>query len=224
MFDNIGYAILDKLSKTAFWEWFTKKFLSSATTRVFGYPQFPMEDFFKIVDLLKPNKLYAFVCSDYSSVGSIAMRVLANTNFKFTHGGMIQRGSYMSARVVHMRSTGLQLDHILTLLREVDYFAVIEIPLIDGADYDKAQARIASSWANRTKLNYDFEERLGNDPNKVYCSEYVLNICGDICAIKPRTQTILGREVFAPDNILDIGKVVYSNHKGVLRKYLSDLN
>ena len=222
MFDTIGYAILDKLSKTAFWEWFTKKFLSSATTRVFGYPKFPMEDFFKIVDLLKPGRLYAFVCSDYSSVGSGAIRTVSNAIF--THAGMIQNGKDRTTRIIHMRSIGLQLNHMLTLLREVDYFAVVEIRLKYAEDYSKACARMDASWASRGSLVYDFEERLGNGLNKVYCSEYVLNVCGDICSTKPKTQTILGREVFAPDNILDIGKVVYSNHKGVLRKYLSDLN
>lgn len=222
MFDNIGYAILDRLAKTAFWEWFTKKFLSSATTRVFGYPQFPMEDFFKIVDLIRPGRLYAFVCSDYSSVGSGTIRTISDAIF--THAGMVINGKDRTTRVIHMRSIGLQLDHMLTLLREVDYFAVIEIPLKDHGDTIRAYGRMDDSWDNRSNMVYDFEERLGNDPQKVYCSEYVLNICGDICSTKPKTQTILGREVFAPDNILDIGKVVYSNHKGVLRKYLSDLN
>jgi len=222
MMDKIGYDMLDKLSKTAFWEWFTKKFLSSATTRVFGYPKFPMEDFFKIVDLLRTGRVYAFVCSDYSSVGSRVIRVLSDAIF--THGGLIQKCTDRTTGVIHMRSIGLQLEHMLSLLREVDYFAVIEVPLKCPEYFDKVQTRIIGSWARRDELLYDFEERLGNDPNKLYCSEYCLTILGDLCTIKPKTRMVLGREVFAPDDILDIGKVVYTNHKGVAKKYLPGPN
>lgn len=221
MFDAIGYSILDKLSKTAFWEWFTKKFLSSATTRVFGYPKFPMEDFFKIVDRLEAGKVYAFVCSDYSSVGSGAIRVVSDS--LFTHAGMVLPGKDRDTRVLHMRSSGMHLDHMLTLLREVDYFAVAEIPT-EANGFAVASLRMVNAWQARGQYAYDFEEKLNNDRNKVYCSEFVLNICGDICRIKPKTQNILGREVFAPDDILDIGKVIYSNHQGVAKKYLISPN
>ena len=216
--DRIGYAILDRLSKTAFWEWFTKYFLSGTTTRVYGYPKFPMKDFFKIVDLMVRGRLYAFVCSDYLSVGSIAIRTV--DDFIFTHAGMILNDGDRTTRVMHMRSDGLHLDHMLTLLREVDYFAVVEIPLNSPESLFVAMQRMNKMWENRDVLLYDFEERLGNDPNKVYCSEFVLNICGDICVEKPKTQIILGREVFAPDNILGIGSVIYTNHSDVAKKYL----
>ena len=222
MFDTIGYAILDKLSKTAFWEWFTKKFLSSATTRVFGYPKFRMEDYFRIVDLMRPGRVYAFACSDYSSVGSQTIRTISNA--VFTHGGMVESGRDRTTKVLHMRSVGLQYDHMLSLLREVDYFAVVEIPTNASSDCTIVRDRMINAWVNRKNFTYDFEEKLGNDQNKVYCSEFVLNICGDLCRIKPKTQTILGREVFAPDNILDLGKVIFSNHEGVAKKYRNDPN
>ena len=219
MLDNIGYAILDRISKTAFWAWFTKTILSGATTRVWGYPKFPMTDFFKLVDLMQPGKLYAFACSDYSSIGSEVIRG-ADSDAIFTHGGMIENGGDRTTKVLHMRSIGMQLDHMLSLLREVDYFAVVEIDLKGESFVQIAQTRMDQAWQHKAQYTYDFEERLDNDPHKVYCSEFVLSICGDLCRIKPKTQTILGREVFAPDNILELGKVVYSNHEGVLKKYL----
>jgi hypothetical protein len=218
MLDSIGYALLDKLSKTDFWKWFVKNFMTGLTTRIYGYPQFPMEDFFKIVDLMKPDCLYAFACSDYKSIGSSSIRAVSNS--LFTHAGVILNAKDRDTKVIHMRSDGLNREHMLALLREVDYFAVIEIPLVGKQALDVVKSRIESTWMRRKDLVYDFEERLGNDQNKLYCSEYVLTLCGDLCVTKPKTMTVLGREVFAPDNILDIGKVVYSNHNGIVKKYI----
>ena len=218
MLDSIGYKLLDKLSKTAFWEWFVKNCMSGLTTRIYGYPKFPMEDYFKIVDAMKPDALYAFVCSDYKSIGSGSIRAVSDA--LFTHAGLIINGKDRDTKVIHMRTTGLNREHMIALLREVDYFAVVEIHLLSKQSLDLVKTRIESTWLKRQELIYDYEERLGNDQNRLYCSEYVLTLCKDVCSITPKMSTVLGREVFAPDNILDIGKVVYSNHSGIVKKYI----
>ena len=218
MLDSIGYKLLDKLSKTALWEWIVKNCMSGLTTRIYGYPKFPMEDFFKIVDLMKPDALYAFACSDYKTIGSGSIRTISDA--LFTHSGFITNGKDRDTEVIHMRTTGLNREHMLALLREVDYFAVVEIPLLSGQMLNMVRRRIEESWLKRKELVYDYEERLGNDQNKLYCSEYVLTLCKDACTIAPKMSTILGREIFAPDNILDIGRVVYSNHSGIVKKYI----
>lgn len=217
MLDKIGVALLDKLSKTRSWEWFVKKYLSSYTLRWFGYPKFPMEDFFKIVDTLDKEKVYCFVCSDYESLGSKVIRSI--TDSKFTHAGFIIPDGDRNTRCVHMRSSGLQVDHLLSLLREVDYIAIVD-PAVSS--YKEAKIRIKDVLANPKEYSYDFEEKLDNNPYKMYCSELIYKVLMGICwSPKFKPQVILGREVFLPDNIVDIGEVVYTNHAGLQLKVLN---
>ena len=219
MLDKIGEALLDKLSKTAFWEWFVKKYLSSYTLRFFGYPKFPMDDFFKIVDKLDKNKIYCFVCSDYESLGSKVIRSISDS--KFTHAGFILPGDDRSIRCVHMRSTGLHEDHLLSLLREVDYIGVVEPDIKCPEDYGEAKTRLKDIVAREKEYSYDFEERLDNGERKLYCSELVFEVLEDLCTSRNfKPETILGREVFLPDNIVDIGDVVYTNHEDLKAKAL----
>lgn len=212
MLDKIGNALLDKLSKTAFWEWFVKKYMSSYTLRNFGYPKFPMSDFFTIVDKLDKDKIYCFVCSDYESLGSKIIRSISDS--KFTHAGFILPGDDRSIRCVHMRSIGLQNDHLLSLLREVDYIAVVEPDIKCPEDHLEARDRLQAILNHESEYYYDFEERLDNGPRKLYCSELIFDVLGGLCTSRNfKPETILGREVFLPDNIVDIGDVVYTNHE-----------
>jgi len=222
MLDKIGNALLDKLSKTAFWEWFVKKYMSSYTLRCFGYPKFPMEDFFTIVDKLDKNKIYCFVCSDYESLGSKLIRTI--TDAQFTHAGFIIPGNDRTIRCVHMRSIGLQHDHLLSLLREVDYIAVIEPDIKCPEDHEEAMMRLQSILENEDEYSYDFEEKLDNGARKLYCSELIFRVLDDLCTSRNfKPETILGREVFLPDNIIGIGDVVYTNHAELRARPLSSL-
>jgi len=211
MLDKVGELLLDRLSKTAFWEWFVKKYLSSYTLRCFGYPTFPMEAFFTIVDKLEKGKIYCFVCSDYESLGSKLIRTI--TDAKFTHAGFIIPGTDRTTRCVHMRSIGMQNEHPLSLLREVDYIAIVEPQM---KDYQAAKDRLEDILKNPSRYQYDFEERLDNGPYKWYCSEMIFTVLANLCTSPNfKSETILGREVFLPDNIVDIGNVVYTNHAGL---------
>lgn len=210
--------MLGYLTRTAAWKKFAAHWLGGFTFRVFGHPKFPVEDFFTIVDRMDPNELYAFVSSDYDSLASKMIRLVTGRGSHFTHGGLVLPAGHRTTRIAHMVRAGLVLEHLLNLLRGVDYFALVHIPLAPEAKTEAVQ-RLAHLIEKQAQIEYDYEQDLDNNNLELYCSELFYRLFDGLVTdpdMKPRT--VLGRRAFAPDQILDVGCVIYSNHPEVMEQ------
>ncbi len=112
----------------------------------------------------------------------------------------------------HMMGDGPITEHALELLREIDYLAIVAVEL-SPQNYKEASRRIAYIMHNSENFFYDYSQRLDNEGNKLYCSEMIYAVLdGMVDDPDFEAREILGRKAFAPDQILKIGKVVYTNH------------
>ena len=129
------------LGSTKAWKWFAEKYIGHMTFRMMGYPKFPMEDFFEIVNAMgSKNSIYCFASSDHDSLASMMIRRVTRTG-KMSHGGVIVPGGVRGTRILHMKGRGPADQHLLDILREIDYFAVIEVKL-SPENYKTALSRL----------------------------------------------------------------------------------
>lgn len=190
------------------------KFCAITNIRPFGYVTFPIDDYFKILDLLDPNYYYAFLSTDTKTLSSMMIKALIATTGKkglFSHGGLIVFNDYKDTKVMHVNHSGFQYQSMLSHLKEIDYLAVLKIPVKE--EYKKiVEERIENIKSRSKDINYDWEERLDNDKNQIYCTEELYLIFKDLVSnFKPRK--VANRDTFDPDHLLEIGlEVVYCNH------------
>jgi hypothetical protein len=205
--------IFDKFSKTALWRWFAGRYIGGLTFRLMGYPKFPMEDFFDLVDLMSKykNTVFCFTSSDYDSLASILIRKVTKAG-RFSHAGVIYPGMARGTRALHMEGQGPICKHLLDQLRQIDYLGVVAVPM-SPENYRTAVTRMEEIIHNKDRYQYDYEQRLTNAPSKLYCSEMVYRILdGLVDDPDLRARNLLGRMVFDPDQVLKIGKLIYTNH------------
>ncbi len=209
--------LLAWLVKTNIWRWFAGKYIGHFTLRTFGYPSFPMEDFFDIVDITNAkNTVYGFVSTDTKSLSSMLIRRVTS-NGKFSHAGLILPGAPREFMILHMLGKGLIHQHILGLLRQIDLLAVIAVELSPD-NYKIYQDRLSNIMKHRDLFKYDYEQNLDNDERLLYCSELFFDLLdGLIDDPDFKTREIFGRKVFTPDQVAKIGKVIYTNHPNLAK-------
>lgn len=187
---------------TRFWKWMTKRIISRLSVRIFGNPLFPMDKWYEIEQIVKDNhgKLLVFV-SHGTKLSSWMVRFVASA--QWTHAGVILMKNGR-VEIVHMESVGLLQQVLLTLLREVDDFAVVEIPL--------TEEELLEAWGIlrayiQAKPGYDFQFLLNN--NALYCSELIFNMVKKSGRFAAHREQ--GRLVFEPEDVYRMGKVLFEH-------------
>jgi hypothetical protein len=111
-----------------------------------------------------------------------------------------------------MKGNGPEHHHLLKLLREIDYLAVVAIEL-DPDSYRRVQTKMQYVINHKDQFYYDYAQELDNQGMEWYCSEMIYALLqGYVEDPDFKARKILGRKVFAPDQVLKIGKVIYTNH------------
>jgi hypothetical protein len=204
--------------KTPFWK-AIGKFCATHNLRFLGYPIFAIDDYFKIVDCLDSNKYYAFLSTDTKTISSILIKgsvALTSKDIQyglFSHAGLIIPGTDRTTKVMHVNHSGFQYQSLLAHLKEIDYLAIIELPVIENC---KAciNERIATIKSHAEQIVYDWECNLDtNDLVHIYCSEMLYFLFQDVINdpnFKPKL--ISGKLYFDPDILIKVGKLVYTNH------------
>lgn len=202
---------------TKFWK-VIGKFCATTNLRPFGYVQFPIDDYFKIIDLADKNNHYIFLSTDSRTISSILIKasvLLATKDLNyglFSHAGLILFDGDRHTKALHINYAGFQYQSLLAHLKEIDYLAVIKLPIKEGSE-KLIQERIESIKDMAKKIEYDWEESLTNDHYLLYCSEMLYLIFKDLVddpAFKPRL--IAGKYYFDPDLLLKVGEIIYCNH------------
>lgn len=205
---------LTLLTSTRIYQWFLRKVLPYLSFRIWGYPTYPMENYFRIRDTIKKdqNKLYAFVGLNKWAFSHILNKAL--TNSRWNHAGYLYLASDGEIRMRHMISSGEEDWSLLDYLREIDEFQPLVIPVSDENRH-KVLHRIERLWANKSNVEYDFNFELSEQfvrdlddptkpipPVKLYCSEYILAISyGLVDSEKFKPLVKLDRKVFEPDDV-----------------------
>jgi hypothetical protein len=215
MLNPIITKFIDWLDSTKAWEVFFKT-LNQYNVRISGYPEFPVSDFFNIVDKSKPKCHYVFLSTDSKSLSSMAIKAAVKTAADkegyYSHAGIILFDGDRNSKVFHVRAEGLVEQHMLDFLKTIDYLTVVKLPILPGSD-TIIKERIDEIRGRSSEIKYDWEQNMSNDKNLIYCSELIYNVYKglvDSANFKPRE--ILGRPVFDPDLLLQCGETIYNNH------------
>jgi hypothetical protein len=209
------------LKRLFFWwlEWFlATKFWKSIvrmTPRLYGYPKFPLEQYFTLRDIVRkdPAAIYCFVGVDNSSVSTLIQRRILN--FYWAHSGFVYLDEDNELSIHHLRWYGLLRWKLLKYLRECDEFALIRLPLTED-EKEIANARIAkiakSKLIYKLRDNIHLEDQhtdkdfwLKTDHFTLYCSEYQYVVCKGLM----NSVWDSGKVRFAPDDIYRGGEVVW---------------
>jgi hypothetical protein len=206
--------LVNTFQKTLFWRWFSRRILPFLSLRLWGMPEFPMENYFKIRNYLlsNPQKVYAFVGRNKWVFNNMLNR--AATGAKWGHAGILYIDDSGEIRMRHMINTGYSDWSLLAYLRECDEFEPLILPLAEN-NIDKALKRIDRIATKPKKFRYDFNFLLAEELLKViddasqplpdvelYCSEVVWVVgCGLVegDAFTPHWE--LGRKLFEPDDV-----------------------
>lgn len=201
--------------KTSFWK-AIGNFCAICNLRFLGYPIFPIDDHFKIVDLMDPEKYYVFLSTDTKTIASILIKTsVAFTNKSstyglFSHAGLILPSGDRTTKVMHVNHAGFQYQSLLTLLKEIDYLAIVELPVKENSREIIDQS---IKTLKEVEIEYDWELSLDNNAYHIYCSEMLYMLFKNVIDnpnFKPRL--ISGKLYFDPDILLKTGKIVYTNH------------
>ena len=210
-------SLLGWFSHTKFWKLFASKYLGYFTFRIMGYPKFPIEKYFEIVDLGEPDQLYGFACSDYESLAARAIKwSIEGVNY-FTHAGILKLSTDRDSRIYHMKGEGLRIDNPLRVLKEIDYIAICRVPLKPEA-YLEANKRLEELVLNKDQIEYDYAQEVDGNNRYLYCSELFYSVFdGLIDDPDFALQNVLGREAFVPDAVFKSGELIYTNHPEILK-------
>jgi hypothetical protein len=185
-----------------------------------------MSDYFRIIDRSDPGGHYVFLSTDSKSLSSILIRKAIRCKgypIHFSHAGIMFSNGDRDTSIMHVTAAGLIEQPLVDFLKQEDYFCVIRLP-VDKTDDNKIENRIKRIRNRASLIRYDWQEKLDNGENLLYCSELVYEVFKDLvnCPIfKPRM--VLGRYVFDPNQMLSCGDMIYCNHPALIRKSL-DVN
>jgi hypothetical protein len=200
---------------TKFWKKMGK-ICAVTNIRPFGYLAFPIDDYFTIIDRLEPNQYYAFISTDSRTLSSLMIKLLVRTTHNqegfFSHGGLVFLDGDRNTKAMHVNHAGFQYQSLLAHLKEVDYLAIVKIPVKSSSD-ETIQTRIEDLKNRAGQIKYDWEERLDNSVNEIYCTEMVYNVFKDVVDNSnfiPRQ--IANNYYFDPDVLLKVGEIIYCNH------------
>lgn len=212
--------LLNRIDRTKAWELFFKK-LNIYNIRFKGYPAFVMSDYFSIIDKSNPGSHYVFLSTDSKSLSSMAIKKAIRCNefpVYFSHAGILFFDGDRNTSIMHVTAAGLIEQPLLDFLKQVDYFCVVRLP-VDRKDDNLIINRIKRIRNRADLIKYDWEERLDNGENLLYCSELVYEIFRDLVNspdFKPRK--VFGRYVFDPNQLLTCGEIIFNNHPELIKK------
>lgn len=217
---------LDNILKTKVYKRFALKWLAKFSFRRFGWPTFPMEKYFVIREIVRKwdkgkDGLMSFVSSDRSILNWKINHLM--TNCVWGHAGLIYLGEDKEVRVKHMIGEGLKDISLLDLLKEVDNFALVKLPIATDKLAKAWQRIFAIDGISSTNIEYDFAltlqqnvldqiPKLNGTSGKLqlYCSEYVYVVgSGLVDNDHFKAHEIADRLVFEPDNVYQSGDVLF---------------
>jgi hypothetical protein len=202
-------------TRTRFWVWFAEKYIGHFTFRTMGYTKFPIERYFEMVDAIAEPGFYAFVSTDVDSLASRLIRFTVGSGAKYSHGGLVFHGGDRHTSVMHMKAKGLKSDHLLRVCHEADYVTLVKVP-VPEEKMGEVRRRIAEFVERRKQITYDYTQEMNDNDWNIYCSEFYYRIFNGIVDDPDIQPTVIaGRKVFDPNQIVRIGKVVFSNHPEV---------
>ena len=221
MISNIYGRFLNWFLNTKFWS-SIGDFCATFNLRFFGYVTFPIDDYFKIIDKVEPNNYYIFLSTDSKTISSILIKtsVLLVKRLSqyglFSHAGLIFFDGDRNTKIMHVNHAGFQYQSFLSHLKEVDYLAVIKLPIKEGSEL-RIKERIEAIKGQAKQIEYDWEESLDNDAYHIYCSELLYLIFKDLVDNPNFTpRKVAGKYYFDPDLLLKAGEVIYCNHPKLL--------
>lgn len=217
------YKFIDWLDSTEAWEKFFYT-LNQYNIRFKGYPYFPMADYFKIIDKTDTTSHYIFLSTDTKSLSSIVIKDVVkkfgpdtSPEGLFSHAGIVFFKGDRDTTILHVRDVGLIEQPMIEFLKQIDYLCIIKLPI--KKKYDNIiDIRIEDLRKRAKYIEYDWEQHLDNDKNKIYCSELIYDLFKDLVDnpnFEPRM--ILGRKVFDPDLLIDCGEIIYTNHPKLIK-------
>lgn len=219
MKEKLTYRLLNWMDKTRAWELFFKR-LNVYNIRFKGYPAFVMSDYFKIIDRAETGSHYVFLSTDSKSLSSIAIKKAIRCKdfpIHFSHAGILFFDGERNTSIMHVTAAGLIEQPLINFLKQVDYFCVIRLP-VDKQHDTAIENRIKRLRNRADQIKYDWEERLDNGENLLYCSELVYEVFKDLVNspnFKPRM--VLGRNIFDPNLLMNCGEVIYNNHPEIVK-------
>lgn len=220
MKEKLIHRLLNRIDKTKAWELFFKK-LNIYNIRFKGYPAFRMSDYFSIIDRTDPEGYYVFLSTDSKSLSSIAIKMAIRSKefpILFSHAGIMFVNGDRNTSIMHVTAAGLIEQPLLDFLKQVDYFCVIKLEVSKQEDFT-IENRIKRLRNRACFIKYDWEERLDNDENLLYCSELVYEIFkGLVNSQDFNPRLILGRYVLDPNLLLNCGEIIYCNHPELNKK------
>lgn len=153
------------------------------------------------------------------------------TGCTWGHSGLIYWGEDGELRTKEMVGTGYLDEYLVDLLREVDDFALLFIPL-ESDNHIEAQRRITKIETLPNKVQYDFslqieqeflkwvESKISNIEQfegnnhlhfKAYCSEYIYIVCHKLVS-SFKTHIFADREIFEPDDVYRGSEILFEEH------------
>ena len=195
---------------TAFW-----KSVIRLTPRLYGYPKFRLENYFKIREILRssPNEIFCFVGCDNHSVALIMQRLFYK--IYWGHSGFLVLGEDGEVYINHIRSK-LRFDSLLYYLKEVDQLAVIKLPLNET---EKQTVNQKLDKIKNSKVRYLVKDPLPKtgqyasedawktcDKFEFYCSEYQYYV---FRGMMNNPAWSLDRTSFSPDDLYNAGTIVF---------------
>lgn len=207
------------------WIWFLRRIVGVFKVRLIGYPKYPMENYYKIRRIIRDSpdkkKLYGFVFRDSQSLSYMFNHFF--TGAEWSHAGVVTLLDDGEVGVVHMLGTGMNFDYLIELLKECDEFKLLELPF-DEKEQTTAKYRLEKLISISTQIDYDYGFTISSDARdfvedkieltdpkqriKLYCSELVW-VLGVDDGNKFAVRKIQGRDVFEPDDVLAISKVIF---------------
>lgn len=212
---RIFFSLLEKFLATKTW-----KSIVHMTPRLYGYPAFPLEDYFRIREIIRsnPDEIYCFVGVDNASVSTWVQRL--TMSIYWAHSGFVLLDASGEVVIKHVRWRGLLHWPLLKYLKECDEFALLKVPLTAG-EKEIVSERLAK--LHRSKIIYKIRDNIHlekqyTDPDflkesnrfVLYCSEYQYYACMDLTQDKIWQR---GRARFTPDDVYRGCDVVWEHRK-----------
>ena len=230
-------SIITWILSTNLYKKFARHWLAYFTFRIFGWTKFPLGKYFDIRKIAKSMDghygLLAFVSCDKQILNYKLNHLL--TGCKWGHAGLVYCGADGELRTKEMINSGLTDQYLVDLLREVDDFSLLWLPMTPE-NFGKAQQRIDRLDTAPEKVEYDFLLQLDDTLMKwvrgevqelntgekkpkfdfrAYCSGYVYMVAHGLVEDPDfKTSWVMGREVFEPDDVYKGADVLYEGHFG----------
>jgi hypothetical protein len=212
--------IYDWLQHTAFWNFLLSRIFPFFHFRLWGYPKFPINEYFKIREMIRNDTsacFYAFVGTDRTFL-SWKLRKLIEKSTKWSHAGILLLNDQNELDNLDVTHIGKNCETALVYMREVDDFAIIKFPITDLPKFKNRvknykEADVKVTYDNQLDLSKELTAKIDNDEPftaSIYCSEEVYILGNGLTVNELKTRMQYGKEYFEPDDVFKAGEVVYS--------------